>query len=215
MTLQLNDLCKKYNSDKCNEFHTYNGNTYCDIYQRYFDKIRFDVKKFIEIGVRDGASLRMWKEYFPNATIYGIDIDPRCETMSEERINIFIGDQNNLEFLYSVKEQIGEYDILVDDGSHITRHQIQSYNILYPNLKSKGYYVIEDMRCSYEEKINHHDLRDIWPGMKFNDTNDDLKNYRNEFRDFVENKIKSMDMCEKQNLLGIHNYSNMVVFENI
>ena len=50
--------------------------TYCDIYEKYFNERRHKVTKFI-IGVKDGASLRMWKEYFPNAMIYGVDIDPR------------------------------------------------------------------------------------------------------------------------------------------
>ncbi len=215
MELNLNNLCKKYGCDKCLDTHKYNGKTYCDIYQKHFDSIRHNVKKVVEIGIRDGASLKMWKEYFPNAIIYGIDIDPRCKEMEEDRVKVFIGDQNDETFLKKIKDEIGEYDILIDDGSHITRHQITSYNILYPNLKNKGYYVIEDLRCSYEHKLNQHDLRKIWPGMKYNNPNDNLKNYRIEFIAFVESKVKSLDMCEKQKLFAIYHYSNLLFFENI
>ena len=212
--MNLNDLCRKYDCDKCLDTHKYNGKTYCDIYQKHFDSIRHNVKKLVEIGVRDGASLKMWKEYFPNAIIYGIDIDPRCKEMEEDRVKVFIGDQNDETFLNKIKDEIGEYDILIDDGSHITRHQITSYNILYPNLKNKGYYVIEDLRCSYEHKLNHHDLRKIWPGMKYNNPNDNLKNYRKEFINFVESKVKSLDMCQKQKLFAVYHYSNLIFFEN-
>jgi len=56
----------------------------------------------------------------------------------------------------------GGIDILLDDGSHITNHQINTFNILYKNIKKGGFYIIEDLTNSYEEQLNHHNLRAIW-----------------------------------------------------
>lgn len=212
--MSLKELGHKYKTDKVDTHHTYNGMTYCDIYERYLSKNRLQVKKFVEIGIRDGCSLRMWKEYFPNAHIYGIDIDPRCKQFEEDRITCFIGDQNNEEFLLKIKEEIGEYDVLLDDGSHITEHQIKTFNILYDGCKDNGFYIIEDLQNSYEEILNHHNLRNIWPGMKYNEINDSLKNFRSKFVDFREAKIKDLDFYRANKLFSIHNYPMILIFEN-
>lgn len=212
--MPLKELGQKYKTDKVDKHHIYNGMSYCDIYERYLSKNRLQVKKFVEIGIRNGCSLRMWKEYFPNAHIYGIDIDPRCKQFEEDRITCFIGDQNNEDFLLKIKEEIGDYDVLLDDGSHITEHQIKTFNILYENCKEKGFYIIEDLRNSYEEILNHHNVRGIWPGMKYNEPNDSLKNFRNRFVDFRESKIKDLDFHRANKLFSIHSYPMILIFEN-
>jgi hypothetical protein len=214
MVSELHRLALKHGTDKQNDVHTYKNMSYCDIYEKYLEKKRFDVKKVIEIGILNGSSLRMWKEYFPNAIIYGIDINPYCKRFEEDRIKCFIGSQNDKDFLNSVKEEVGEYDFLIDDGSHITRHQITSFDILYENCKPDGLYIIEDLRCSYETYLNHHDLRNVWPGMKYNDENDELKNYRNEFVDFIETHVKNLDFHKTEHLFAIHHYPMIVIFEN-
>tara|TARA_B110001469_G_C9535883_1_gene266264 strand:+ start:309 stop:866 length:558 start_codon:yes stop_codon:yes gene_type:complete len=168
----------RYNTDKADKKHRFKNKTYCDIYDKYFIKIRNNVTKFVEIGINDGCSLRMWKRYFPNATIYGIDIDPSCKIHEEDRIKCFIGDQNDENFLLEMKEKIGKYDILLDDGSHITSHQIKTFNILYENCHENGFYIIED--------LNHHNVREIWPGMKYNKKDDELKNYRPDLNIFFK-----------------------------
>lgn len=220
--MDLYELGKKYKTDKCNKWHTYHGVNYLHIYQKFLESKRLNVKTFVEIGVNNGASLKMWQEYFPNAIIYGIDIDPRCKQYESERIKIFIGSQNDITFLKKIKKEIGDIDVLLDDGSHITRHQITSFNELYSNIKSGGLYIIEDLACSYEEHTNHHNIRQIWPGMKYNDKNDPLKNYRKEFVDFIEEHVNKLDKItygsikdDDYKLLSIHHYPQIVIFENL
>lgn len=209
----LQELGLKYGTDKST--HTYNGVTYLDVYNRYFQDIRNDVKVFVEIGILNGRSLKMWEEYFPNATIYGIDINPLCKQFESGRVKIFIGDQNDDNFLNEIKYVIGNIDVLLDDGSHITKHQIKTYDILYPSVVKGGFYIIEDLSNSYEEILNHHDLRSIWPGMSLNKSDDDLKNYRADFNIWVEDKIKNLDLrSNKNNMLSIHFHPMIVVFEN-
>ena len=210
----LHSLALKYGTDKADQHHTYKGLSYCDIYERHFDPYRHSVRRFVEIGIKDGSSLRMWEEYFPNAEIIGIDIDPRCAKHSGGRIKCIIGDQNDLGFLSQLRDSMGEYDILLDDGSHITNHQINTFNILHPICAPGGMYIIEDLRNSYEEFLNHHDLRAIWPGMKYNDPRDALKNYRAEFNRFLEHHTKMLDFHSHPSLLAIHTYPMTIVFEN-
>lgn len=195
--------------------HSYNGISYLDIYNRYFFEKRNDVKTFVEIGILNGSSLRMWSEYFPNATIYGVDIDPRCKSYESDRIKIFIGDQNDDDFLNSLSANIENIDILLDDGSHITNHQIKTFNILYPKVNKGGFYVIEDLTNSYEEQLNHHDLRSIWPGMIYNKPNDELKNYRKDFNEWSQDLIRNLDFHDNKNgMIGIHFHPMIVIFEN-
>jgi len=208
----LTQLGRKYGTDKANPTHTHLGKTYCDVYEKYFNDIRNEVKTFIEIGVLNGRSLLMWEEYFPNATIYGVDINPNVKQFENGRVKILIGDQNNPDFLKKL-EDIGQYDILLDDGSHIIRHQINSFNTLFKNCKY--YYVIEDLRCSYEENINKHDIRKIWPGQAFNDPTDDLKNYRKDMNDFLLSHIKQMDFHQTKKLFSIKFYPMIAIFECI
>jgi hypothetical protein len=212
VTLEI--LGSKYGTDKVDGTHTYKDSNYCNIYDKHFNSIRNTVTKFVEIGIKDGCSLRMWKEYFPNATIYGVDIDPSCKQYEEDRIKCIIGDQNNEEFLMELKDTIGEYDILLDDGSHITKHQIKSFDILYENCKTNGFYIIEDLRCSYENYLNHHDIRTHWPGMKYNDPNDTLKNYRQDFNNFIQDKVQKLDFHNSGKMFNIHFYPMIVIFEN-
>ena len=205
----LQKLGEKFNTDKSHPSHSYKGKTYCDVYDKYFKDIRHEVKVVVEIGVLGGASLKMWEEYFPNATIYGIDINPKAEMYRTDRIKIIVGDQNDEGFLQSVKEQIGEIDILIDDGSHINRHIIHSYNVLSPIVKR--FYIVEDLMCSYEETNNDLDLRKIWEGAKFNDPEDDLKNYRHEIMDWIKDKTAELD-TRKSRFNSIHFYSEIIIF---
>lgn len=210
----LQQLGRKYGTDKSSNSHTFKKKSYCDIYDKYFINIRNKVKTFVEIGIKSGCSLKMWEEYFPNATIYGIDIDPSCKKYEKGRIKCLIGDQNDEKFLLEVKKEIGKYDILLDDGSHITLHQIKTFNILYENCDENGFYIIEDLRNSYEEVLNHHDVRNIWPGMRYNNKDDELRNYRKNLDDFFQDKIKKLDFHRTDKMFAIHYYPMLVIFDN-
>lgn len=142
----LNNLAEKYNTDKKSSIHNYT-----ETYFSIFDSQRLSIKNFLEIGILDGSSLKMWKDFFPNAEIYGIDINPNCLKFEDERVNIRIGSQDNASFLESsfLRNNI-EFDHILDDGSHISVHQIKSFEYLFNNcLKSGGLYIIEDTCCSY------------------------------------------------------------------
>lgn len=126
---------------------------YFPIYERHFEAWRNRTLTFLEIGVGKGGSLPMWRRYFgPLATVVGIDIDPACKAMEEEGIHIRIGDQSDHAFLDSLVQEFGEFDIILDDGSHQMEHIRRSFEHLYPRISKNGIYMIEDLHTAYWEE---------------------------------------------------------------
>jgi hypothetical protein len=106
--------------------------------------------KMLEIGVYKGGSLSLWRKYLgKDATLFGIDIDPSCAVHDGKFGNVRIGSQDDPSFLRKVITEMGGVDIVLDDGSHIGRHQRTSFEILFPLLNEGGLYVIEDMHTAY------------------------------------------------------------------
>ena len=145
MTETLHDLALKHGTDKARH-------GYCPFYERVFGPNRDGVTRLLEIGVRDGASLRMWLDYFPNAHIYGLDNgnmgDPGLWPRGD-RVTIFAGDQGCVPDLWGVALRIGGLlDIILDDGGHTMWQQQLSLAALWPSLKPGGFYVIEDTHTS-------------------------------------------------------------------
>ena len=106
----------------------------------------------LEIGVENLFSIKLWLDYFPNAFIYGADIN-----VSEQgdRYNIIKADQSKVEDVNKIKATISKpLFLIVDDGSHIPEHQILTFEILFDILLPGGTYIIEDIETSYWSK-NH------------------------------------------------------------
>jgi len=142
----LNNLAKKYGTDKSSEIHNY-----CVKYEKYLPFNRYDKLNIMEIGVLDGQSLKTWREYYYQSKIVGIDINPDCKQYDDRDNNVYveIGSQFDSEFLTQVKTQYGPFDMILDDGSHINEHVIFSFEHLFQSVKSGGVYVVEDCATSY------------------------------------------------------------------
>jgi hypothetical protein len=105
---------------------------------------------FLEIGVSKGGSLEMWKRYFgPHAQIVGIDLDPSCAIHEQDQISIRIGDQSDTAFLQSVLDEFGIPDVVLDDGSHMMNHLVETFQYLYPRISANGVYFVEDLHTCY------------------------------------------------------------------
>lgn len=159
---KLGYLANIYGTDK-NSVHKYT-----DIYTKYFWKLKNKPNVVLEIGIGGsnsnsigGESLRMWKSFFKNSYIFGIDIFDK-KFCDEKRIKTFQGSQDDEVFLNKVIKEIGQPDIIIDDGSHQSDHVIKSFGVLFKELKSGGIYVIEDLQTSYWGLRWGHD----WGGSK-------------------------------------------------
>ena len=106
--------------------------------------------RILEMGVWRGGSLDLWRQYFgPDAVIFGIDIDEVITTLGIDSAEVRVGSQTDELFLLSVIEEMGGLDIVIDDGSHVSRDVLASLRILFPLLAEGGTYVIEDLHTSY------------------------------------------------------------------
>jgi hypothetical protein len=135
--------------------------------QHYEDILRRSRRKrisLLEIGIggyddprKGGSSLRMWKAYFPNGRIHGIDI---CDKSlhDQRRIKTFCGSQIDPLFLGKVVREIGKIDIIIDDGSHQNEHILFTFQHLFPHLADGGLYAIEDTQTSYWKRYGGNDL---------------------------------------------------------
>ena len=135
------------NNDKrlINKFHHY-----FEVYDRYFTAFKNKKVTIVEIGVYQGGSLQMWRSYFgQEATIWGIDIDPRCKQLEEKNTHILIGSQEDPHFLKSIIDKIGPIDILIDDGGHTQNQQIVTFKELFSAIQPNGIYLCEDVHTSY------------------------------------------------------------------
>ncbi len=144
----MNDLEKYFTENTGALIHKWKH--YFEIYDRHFSRFRGTDAHIVEFGVSQGGSLQMWKHYFgPDSKIFGIDIDPHCKNLEEEQIEIFIGDQEDRRFLKSLAEKIPRIDILIDDGGHTMKQQINTYEELFSHIDENGVYLCEYTHTSY------------------------------------------------------------------
>ena len=116
---------------------------YIENYDNIFRFHRYKPITVMEIGVQQGYSLRMWRDYFARAKVIGIDI--KESTLPIEGCEFYICDQSNKQQLQDLLK--GEtFDIIIDDGSHDINHQITSFEVLFNRLNPGGIYVIEDIQ---------------------------------------------------------------------
>jgi predicted O-methyltransferase YrrM len=128
-------------------------------YGNHFNDIRNDVKKVLEIGVFCGHSMLMWQRYFPNAEIYGIDIDFTSNHLGltaldickgVDRINLIEMDACDVDNVKKIESEIGnDFDIIIDDGSHHPMHQLFSLANYIELIKDDGHFVVEDIFLDY------------------------------------------------------------------
>lgn len=144
--LSLDQVGVAFGTDKSSLCHNY-----LHKYERYFHFPRDACLNILEIGVFDGASLRMWASYYPNARIIGVDINENCKQYQEGRVSVEIGSQVDSDFLARIVKDYGNFDLIIDDGSHHNSHMIFSFCHLFPFIKKGGHYVVEDVSTSYWE----------------------------------------------------------------
>ena len=124
---------------------------YLPIYESVIDSSR--PIRMLEIGVFRGGSLRMWREYLhPESVVVGIDINTDCGRFDDpsNNVHVRIGSQDDAGFLHEVAAEFGPFDVIIDDGSHLASHMIESFRQLFSSaLVDGGSFVVEDLHANY------------------------------------------------------------------
>lgn len=126
--------------------------SYLSYYDTLFASIRDKSITMLEIGVQNGGSLETWSQYFRNAELLvGCDIDPKCEGLryDDPRVKVIVGDANILPTFQKILATSPSYDIIIDDGSHVSSDVLTSFVSYFPHVKPGGVYVVEDAHCLY------------------------------------------------------------------
>lgn len=162
--MTLSDIAKKYPTDK-----DFTHNYYNAVYEQVFSPVRTQVQKLVEVGIGGfwgevgwvhGNSLKVFRDYFENATIIGLDIQNYDIQDLGDRVIVDWIDQSKKELLVSYSEKIMGADIILDDGSHNTRDQQITFAQFMRCLKEKGIFVIEDLHSSIE--VHNPEKVRIW-----------------------------------------------------
>jgi hypothetical protein len=123
---------------------------YFPIYDNLFKEFSGRDITLVEIGVQNGGSLLMWKKILgPNARIIGVDLNPVAANLEVDGVKIIIGDQASESFWERFFEEIGDVDIVIDDGGHTYEQQIVTTHACLPRIRDGGMIIIEDTHTSY------------------------------------------------------------------
>lgn len=187
---------------------------YTPHYQHHLEKWRFDEFTLFEIGIggyaqkrEGGASLRMWKAFFPKAHIIGLDIEDKS-FVNEDRITSYCGSQTDESVLQRIVTDAGSIRVVIDDGSHRPEHIRESFRILFPLLEDGGIYAIEDTQTSYWPRwggsVDRSDpsttmalVKDLLDGLNY--------------EEFLDNAYQPT--TSDRSVVAIHAYHNLVIIE--
>lgn len=205
----LNKLAVINGSDK------WGHHFYTKHYQKHFQCLRNKKINILEIGIggdnvpgEGGASLKMWHSYFSKANIFGIDIFEKS-FLDSSRIKTFRGDQVDECFLAKVVKEAGGFDIIIDDGSHVSEHMIKTFQILFPSLRDGGFYAIEDLLSSYDPRYggDNQNLNNPVTVMNFLKSLADNVNEKN--IDCSEKKLR----FNRIDIVSVHFYHNLTIVQ--
>jgi fibrillarin-like rRNA methylase len=150
--ITLEQINQKYNTDK--------GGKHCylnEYYQPKFSSLKNSARKILEIGVYEGASIKLWKDYFTKAKIYALEILQKRVGMfaDDPSVELIIGSSTDPSAYQNIPTDL---DIIIDDGSHKPIDQYNTFLIAHKHLKNGGLYVIEDVRDvdALKQLMNDH-----------------------------------------------------------
>jgi trans-aconitate methyltransferase len=180
----LTELSIKYDSDK-------HVNEFTKIYDILLQGFRSNIKSVLELGILKGSSLRMWREYFPNAKIVGVDINTGS-LFTEERITTYKYNMSNADEiqLFMNSALIDNTDLIIDDASHCMIDQQLCFGMLFHKLSTNGIYIIEDLHTSlYNQAL--YGIESDWS----NTTLNMVKNYIDTKK--IVSKYLSKTVCDE------------------
>lgn len=206
--MDLTELGVEFRTDKATHHR------YTQHYERHLRHLRGEAFTLLEIGIggysregQGGASLRMWKHFFPKAQVVGLDIEDKS-FVEAPRIRVYQGSQTDEALLRRIVEEAGGLKVVIDDGSHRPEHIRETFRVLFPLLADDGIYAIEDTQTSYwpewgGDEDRHGRLttmalvKDLVDGLNYEEYVDE--DYQSTYAD--------------RHVVAVHAYHNLVVIE--
>jgi hypothetical protein len=192
----LTEIADHFQTDKGSLKHNFTA-----IYEMYLNPLRDKPNLVIgEIGVASGASLKMWEAYFRSAKIIGMDVNPLCLRVcqNEPDIEVRIVDTRQ-------RPQPEQFDVMIDDGSHISMDIVDNFECNWPSIKPGGYYFIEDTKCTHNFR---HAAGLIYRGLM--NPARLHRAFRRHFMRFMDRNLRDMD-CGRSNWAYCHVYRELCV----
>lgn len=206
--MSLTELALEFGTDKATS-HRYTAH-----YERHLRHLRGEAFALLEIGIggyaragQGGASLRMWKHFFPRAQVIGLDIRDKS-FVEAPRIRAYQGSQTDAALLRRIVAEAGGIKVVIDDGSHRPEHIRETFRVLFPLLDDDGVYAIEDTQTSYWPEWGGDEdrhaagttmalVKDLVDGLNYEEYVDE--DYQPSYTD--------------QHVVGVHAYHNLVLIE--
>jgi hypothetical protein len=176
---------------------------YFQVYEELLSRFRGKSITFVEIGVLNGGSLFMWREFFGlQARIIGVDLNPLAKRWEKDGFEIFIGSQSNPNFWNTFFSTVGMVDVLLDDGGHTNEQQIVTTHHSLPFIKDEGLLIVEDVHASYQVGFG-------------NPSPYSFINYAKLFIDGINARFPGVEVKEKMFrdlIYSVHFYDSIVSF---
>jgi cephalosporin hydroxylase len=145
-----------YKSFKKSPYYSIKHSSYFQVYAELLDQYKNKQIIFVEVGVFNGGSLFMWRDYFgAEARIIGIDQNPQAKKWEKDGFEIHIGDQSDPAFWKTFFDSVGSADVILDDGGHTFEQQIVTVHNCIPNIKEGGLMIVEDTHTSYLKEFGY------------------------------------------------------------
>lgn len=190
-----------YRSFSKSPYKSIKHSSYFEVYEKLFHRYKDKPVVFIEIGVLNGGSLFMWRDYFgKQAKIIGIDLNPEARRWQEHGFDIFIGDQANPLFWQQIIKKYPHIDVVLDDGGHTYEQQIMTTELLKSHIKDGGLIVIEDTHTSYQNGFGFRCVSFL--------------KYVHKKMDQLHYRLKSLNkVASEKDIWNIQSFESFVVFE--
>lgn len=137
--MNLKHLADKHGTDK-----NHHGHNYMPFYERHLPAT---VTSLLEIGIKEGRSMNMWREAYPEAYLIGLDLFEEFPQPDIKDVFFIKGNQLDHEILYTIRHSIRP-QVIIDDGSHNSRDQ---WVTMLSLIGSCEYYFVEDLHCCRDE----------------------------------------------------------------
>ena len=223
----LDEIANLHGTDKgtIGPSKQWGAHNFTDVYAAYMEKNRDKKISLLEVGLgvtgdswqsnivhgrnSGGASIKMWYDYFPNADIYGIDVNP-CSYLDNDRVKTFVVDQGNPKELDKFIETTKgvEFDYIIDDGSHRADHQQITLDLLFHKVKSGGVYFIEDLSDNGfdDGEVGRHSCDNVLSTRKL------LKHYK-QYREFLSPNLLTNKQYLNENIEYLNFHSPLISFD--